>query len=164
METRFIENRREEIANEMAELKGRMKDLQMELDELAVVERVINRLTGKPATAAPQKTEKPGTKPTVRQMIKAALMDARQRGLPGLAPKEIRAFIQDTYGQEIGQQINTTASRMWHDLKEIEKDETTGAFYLPKEKPADDATVESPSTGLDHNPEHDREAGQGGGG
>lgn len=164
METRFIENRREEILTEMAELKGRLKDLQMELDELAVVERVINRLTGKPSQAAAQKTEKPGSKPTVRQMIKAALMDARQRGLPGLAPKEIRAFIQNTYGQEIGQQINTTASRMWHDLREIEKDETTGAFFLPKEKPADEVTVESPSTGLDHNPEHDREAGQGGGG
>ena len=163
MDTRFIEKRREEIATEMAELKGRMKDLQTELDELAVTERVINRFAGKPTPQVEEKAEKPGTKPTVRQMIKAALMDARQRGLPGLLPKEIRAFIQNTYGQEIGQQINTTASRMWHDLKEIEKDETTGSFYLPKEKPADDVTVESPSTGLDHNPEHGREAGQGGG-
>ncbi|TAX42235.1 hypothetical protein ELI02_36050 [Rhizobium leguminosarum] len=163
METRFIENRREEIANEMAELKGRLKDLQVELDELAVVERVINRLTGKPTSAVPSKVEKPGSQPTVRQMIKAALMDARQRGLPGLAPKEIRAFIQNTYGQEIGQQINTTASRMWHHLREIEKDETTGAFFLPKEKPADEVTVESPSTGFDDNSEHGGEARRGGG-
>ncbi|MBY3044833.1 hypothetical protein [Rhizobium leguminosarum] len=163
METRFIENRREEIANEMAELKGRLKDLQMELDELAVVERVINRLTGKPTSDVSSKVGKHSSKPTVRQMIKAALMDARQRGLPGLAPKEIRAFIQNTYGQEIGQQINTTASRMWHDLREIEKDETTGAFFLPKEKPADEVTVESPSTGFDDNSVHGGEARRGGG-
>lgn len=162
METRIIENRREEIANEMTELKGRLKALQLELDELDVAERVINRLSGNPVSHGPEKTEKPGTKPTVRQMIKAALMDARQRGLPGLAPKDIRTFIQNTYGQQVGQQINTTASRMWHDLKEIGKDEATGAFFLPKEKPADDTTVESPPAGSDRNQEPGREAGQGG--
>lgn len=163
METRIIEKRRDEIATEMTELKGRLRDLQLELDELDVVERVINRLTGKPLGAATERVDQQVAKPTVRQMIKAALMDARQRGLPGLLPKEIRVWIHKTYGQEIGQQINTTASRMWHDLHEIEKDDATGAFYLPKEKPADDATLESPSTGLDSNPEHGREAGQGGG-
>jgi hypothetical protein len=51
---------------------------------------------------------------------------------------------------------------MWHELKEIEKDQATGAFFLPKEKPADDATVESPSAGFDRNQGPGREAGQGG--
>ncbi|TBE08795.1 MULTISPECIES: hypothetical protein [Rhizobium] len=162
MDTRLIETRREEIATEVAELRGRLKTLQLELDELAIVERVINRLTGSPISTASTEPEKPGTKPTIRQMIKAALMDARQRGVPGLLPKDIRAFIKTTYGQEIGQQVNTTASRMWHELKEIEKDQATGAFFLPKEKPADDATVESPSAGFDRNQGPGREAGQGG--
>lgn len=160
---KLITNRRAEIERELAGLNDQIKGLQAEMAELAVVEKVFARLSGK---AEPERARRPEAQSekvlTVREMIKAALMDARQRKLSGLLPKDIRAFIHNTYGAEIGQQINTTASRMWHTLKEIEKDEETGMFSLPNEKPADDATVESPSAGFESNDQHDREAGQGG--
>lgn len=88
----------------------------------------------------------------------------RQRGLAGRTPQEIRDYIEITYGQQIGQQINTTASRMWRDVKEIDKDTETGLFRLPpNEKPVDAQSRQDTSTGLFNNPEHGREAGQGGG-
>jgi hypothetical protein len=54
---------------------------------------------------------------------------------------------------------------MWHELKEIEKDLSTGLFSLPqKEKPADANSLGELSSGLfPINPERGREAGQGGG-
>lgn len=67
---------------------------------------------------------------TIRQMVKEALMDARQRGLRGITPKEIREYISREFGRDIGQQANTTASRMWRDIGEIDKHED-GLFYLP---------------------------------
>jgi hypothetical protein len=144
-------------------------EISTEISELDIAERVWERLSVQAGSAfsrqnnvstAPKRTKK--EKLTVRQMINAALMDARQRNLPGLLPKEIRSYIQATYEQDIGQQINTTASRMWHDLKEIEKDEESGLYRLPKEKPVDAVPGEVTSTGLFDQPSaQGREAGRG---
>jgi hypothetical protein len=162
MNMSLIEKRRSEIEAELKELNERISALKMEMGELDIAARVIGRLTGTEVAKDVRGEDKSGSALTIRQMIKAALMDARQRGLPGMRPQEIRAFIKLTYRQDVRQQINTTASRMWHDWKEIEKDEASGRFYLPKEKPVDDASLETPSTGSDSNPEPDREGGRGG--
>lgn len=159
MNLELIEKRRSEIEAEMKELNGRLADLRSEIGELEVAARVISRLTGVEMSKEARSDE---SSLTIRQMIKAALRDARQIGLPGMRPDAIRKFIKRTYGITIGQQINTTASRMWREWHEIEKDELRGLFYLPKEKPVDDTSLETPSTGSDGNPEPDREGGRGG--
>lgn len=176
MDIHTIQERRDELKKELALLTERFEmqssEISTEISELDIAERVWERLSGtkrssafKPTernvSTAPKRTKK--EKLTVRQMINAALMDARQRNLPGLLPKEIRSYIQATYEQDIGQQINTTASRMWHDLKEIEKDEESGLYRLPKEKPVDAVPGEVTSTGLFDQPSaQGREAGPGG--
>lgn len=147
MDKTLITIRRAELDGEAERLRARLEAITAERQELDIAERVIDRLSGaqrdsageanqpQPPQVASSRTKRPVT---VRQMIMAALMDARQRGLPGRTPQEIREYIEATYGQKIGQQINTTASRMWHDIKEIDKDTEAGLFRLPlKEKPAD---------------------------
>lgn len=174
MDKHLITLRRGELERERDRLNERLATITLELSDLDVAERVFDRLTG-----AKRGTVSNGDEPTpqgvakaaghegmtVREMIKAALMDARQRGLPGIAPKEARAYMVSVYGRDVGQQVNTTLHRMLTVLKEVNKDEATGLYSLPlKEKPVDDTTVESPSTGLFDNPEaKGREAGPGGG-
>ncbi|MGR8922302.1 hypothetical protein ACU8MB_00890 [Rhizobium leguminosarum] len=162
MDTNLIDKRRSEIEAEMKDLNERLTALKLEMGELDIAARVIGRLSGTEISKQVRGEDRSGTALTVRQMIKAALREARQRGLPGMRPNNIRAFVKKTYGLDIGQQINTTASRMWRDLREIEKDEPSGLFYLPKEKPVDDASLETPSTGSDGNPEPGHEGGRGG--
>ena len=118
---------------EIARLSEEMQSNQSELDELLIAERVIARLSGRNAgetRKAAGVNRGPNKSPTIRQMIAEALMDARQRGLPGLTPQGIREYIREAHGRELGQQVNTTASRMWRDVKEIDKDTETGLFRL----------------------------------
>ncbi|MEO9615677.1 MAG: hypothetical protein ABJG86_03500 [Nitratireductor sp.] len=172
MNENLIEIRRSEIEAEIARLQERIKGLAAERNELDIAERVLARLSGakqnpsqsniepKPSLGADDAPKRPLT---VRQMIMAALMDARQKGLPGRTPKQIREYVEATYERKIGQQINTTASRMWHDLKEIEKDIESGLFRLPlNETPVDEKPGQVPSTGLYNDPVQGRSAGPGG--
>ena len=176
MDIHTIQERRDELKKKLALLTERFEmqssEISTEIGELEIAEKVWERLSGakRNSTVTPTErhvsaaTKRPKKgKLTVRQMISAALMDARQRNLPGLLPKEIRGYIQTTYELDIGQQINTTASRMWHDLKEIEKDEKSGLYRLPKEKPVDAVPGEVTSTGLFDQPSaQGRQAGPGG--
>ncbi|HWU64220.1 MAG TPA: hypothetical protein VN112_19565 [Ensifer sp.] len=174
MDVHTIQIRREEVERELARLNERVSSLSTELEELIIAEKVLERLSGAKRNSsssanerhAPQAAKKAkGKLPTVREMIKEALMDASQRNVEGLTPNEIRQYIKNVHGVEIKQQINTTASRMYHDLKEIGKNEEKGIFMIPvNKKPADDTTVESPSTGyLDNLLAKGREAVPGGG-
>ncbi|MFN0262407.1 hypothetical protein ACKTEK_00875 [Tepidamorphus sp. 3E244] len=174
MDINIIKLRRHEVSRELERLEKRITALQSELEELTVAERVIARLSGEDGRAAgsPDEPESSpsvgddagGTQMTVRAMIKEALFDARQRGLPGLAPRHIRDYIAHHYHRDVGQQINTTASRMWREVGEIEKDESSGLFSLPsKEKPTGQESVEDRPVGLFSNPAQGREAGPGGG-
>ncbi len=173
MDGNLIKIRRAKVDGEISLLKERIAKLTSELAELDIAERVINRLSGMSADPDGQASGREPAKAyeakasgsmTVRQMVTAALMDARQKGEPGLTPSQVREFIRTTYAAEIGQQINTNLHRMYNDLKEIAKDEATGLYSLPsKENPADDVTVESPSAGLFDTQAQGREAGPGGG-
>lgn len=139
MDSAIIKNRRREVAQEVERLQSRLAELNAELSELEIAERVIDRLSGGQRDSVSQGNEPQPQKPsrqnetsmTIRQMVMEALMDARQRGLRGLAPKDIREYISREFGKDIGQQVNTTASRMWRDIGEISKHEDGGLFYLP---------------------------------
>ena len=164
MDMQLIKSRRDEVEREIQKLQAQLEEYSIELKELEITLKTLNRLS--------EKEEQKGTMhyriapkelPTIRSMIKEALMHARQLGVEGYLPKEIREYILKTYGREIGQQVNTTASRMWRDLKEIQKDETTGRFSLPQKNRVDgdmfgDNTIDPSS----NNPEQGREAGPGG--
>ncbi len=92
-------------------------------------------------------------------------MEARQKGIPGLAPKEIREYVQKVHKRTIGAPINTVASRMWRELGQLDKCEETGLFSIPdKEKPAGVNLFEpiSPAGSL-FQPAKGREAVPGGG-
>lgn len=169
----LIKIRRHEVTRELERLQERKDALTIEMEELDIAERVMGRLSGglrsevsprhesKPPQASRPKT---GEGMTVRQMVKEALMDARARGLPGLAPKHIRDYIQSTFGRDIGAAANTTASRMWREIKEISKDEKTGLFSLPQnEKPASAKSEQDTPAGLFPDQQQSREAETGGG-
>jgi hypothetical protein len=151
MDSNLIKIRLHEVATEMDRLKGRLALLAAERDELEIAERVINRLSGGKRVDAGSETEsqpspsartEEGKQMTIRQMVMESLMDARQRGLPGLAPKHIREYIQSHFGRDIGQQANTTASRMWREIGEIAKDEETGLFSLPSKETSKSADID----------------------
>jgi len=172
MDENLVKIRRHEVNRELERLKERVAALSNELHELDITQRVLERLSGakRGSTSAGDQSQSEtasqtsqGSQMSIRAMIKEALMDARQRGLPGLAPRHIREYISSTYHRDVGQQINTTASRMWRDLHEIDKDEKIGLFSLPpKENPEGEQSVQDTPSGL-FSTQHDREAGQGGG-
>jgi hypothetical protein len=67
----------------------------------------------------------PGT-PTTNEMIFVALRDAQERGLPGLAPKGITAFIRQKWWPHLkGAAVGSAAWRLYQD-KQIRKE---GDFY-----------------------------------
>jgi hypothetical protein len=173
MDADIIKIRRSEVTQEISILKDRIAILSSELSDLDIAEKVFSRLSGASRNslstsnepdAAKASQAKPDGLPTVREMIKSALLAARDSGHPGLTPKQIKSYIQDVYHFDAGPQVNTTASRMFNTLKEINKDETTGLYSLPsKEKSSSIETVGS----LDEDYEQylgakGREAGPGG--
>lgn len=140
MDVHAIQIRREEVERELARLNERVTLLSTELEELNIAEKVLGRLSGAKRNSSSPANERhtpttskkgKGKLPTVREMIKEALMDASQRNVEGLTPNEIRQYIKNAYRVEIKQQINTTASRMYRDWKEIGKNEEKGIFMLP---------------------------------
>jgi hypothetical protein len=67
----------------------------------------------------------PGT-PTTNEMIFVALRDAHERGLPGLAPKGIAAFIRQKWWPHLkGAAVGSAAWRLYQE-KQIRKE---GDFY-----------------------------------
>lgn len=172
----LITIREDELRAELARLQDGIKAVEKELEELGVAKGVFLRLTGKVAgaptsTAAPKGVhpsrtaqKKPDELPTIRNLVFEALMDARQRGLPGLAPRQIREYVAQHYDYEMGSAANTVPSRMWRTEKAIRKNTETGLFsLLSKEKPADDISLAGTSAGLFKTPAKGREAGPGGG-
>ncbi|NRC53270.1 hypothetical protein [Neoaquamicrobium sediminum] len=96
----LITIREAELKAELTRLRESIDAVEKELDELTIAKGVFLRLTGKakaPAsTSAPKRAKfprpaqkKPEELPTIRNLVFEALMDARQRGLPGLAPRQI---------------------------------------------------------------------------
>jgi hypothetical protein len=171
MDKHFIEVRRGEIEREASLLTERLAALKAETSDLDITERTIDRLTGakRDSFGAPNKQEAAvsavaaaAAKPTVRQMIVESLLDARQRGVASLSPKDMRNYIRQAYNLEIGPQVNTNASRMLHELKELEKDEN-GLFRLAsKEIPSGSNSLDgTPEGGAETPNAYDCEAGRG---
>ncbi|MEN3150903.1 hypothetical protein ABCW43_26710 [Neorhizobium sp. IRAMC:178] len=179
MENELITIREAELKAKLARLQESIAAIEQELSELEIAKGVLARLSiKKPAavvataltSAAPRSgaakisQKKPEGLPSIKNLVLEALMDARQRGAAGMAPKDIREFVSTRYSYEMGSSANTVPSRMWRDEKLIDKNTETGLFSLPeKEKPVDVPGKEVSSTGLISNPEQVRRAGPGGG-
>lgn len=168
----LVEKRRLHLQQSIAEKMKVIEAEKTELQELEVTKRTLLRLAGGGAdassasygaTAAQPGRGKPEGIPTWRAMIIEALEEAQSRGDGGLEPKEIKAYIRRKYWAGMkGDQVNSNAHRMYKETHELGK---IGSRYVlaKKDKPAGDTSVEDTPTGLFSNPEHDREAGQGGG-
>ena len=143
MDTKIIANRRVELEALREGLSAKLDACMQEMNELDIAEKVINRLSPASEQLEPKRTyhrpKRPikasgsaAKSPSVREVIKEALMDARQRGVAGLTPQGIRDYAKKTYKKELGPMANTVASRMWREAKEIEKDVEAGLFMLPR--------------------------------
>lgn len=123
----LIAIRRREIQSEISRLSDRIRELQKELPELEVAERVMGRLaddgTGsgeEGSVAAPERDEalafvaKPPGTPTIPEMIFEALKDAASKGSPGLQPAGMTSFIAGRWWPEVpGVAVSPIAWRMW---------------------------------------------------
>lgn len=173
-----LEIRRQHITAEVERLRKALASYETELAEIEAAEQVIARYTGaergevgtitKPFAAilsatAYANSHSADAQPTVTGMILHVLKAADRQGRKGLEPAE--AFDAIT---ERGWSVNkdTLRAAMWKMARKgkLKKVGDTSMYALPdEEKPAGDTSVEDTPTGLFNNPEHGREAGQGGG-
>lgn len=192
-EMNLILTRRREVEAEIERTKALLSDLEREIGELDMAGRVIARLSGAkwPETGAadqraatvvhvPTATVR---KLTLPEMIEVVLTKAHRSGRKGLEPKEIRQHIAESLDPEVkSEAVSSICWRMWK-RGQLQKVDDTAAYRLPasdnlnlpglpggaplpspeKEKPVDAQSSPDTSTGLFSNPEHGREAGQGGG-
>ena len=165
--TELIAARRREIEAEIAQLTGCINDLKAELPDLAAAERVIQRLSGQGANQpgvadADAATSKPAGTPTIPVMIIDALKDARNRGLAGLKPKTMTAYIAKRWWPNVPSvAISPIAWRMAKRGDLIKR----GSLYKlpPRNTEAADLLSEAPAASDHQPPAQGREAGPGGG-
>lgn len=157
MDITTIQNRRAEVEQQIARYDKALADLKTELEELAVAERVLLRLSGAKRAelgAADKPDETPTTKakpdglPTVRAMILEAMGFAEQRGRKGMSPSEIRAYIQNRHWPDMpSSQVYSNVSRMVHETNDLVKDEESGCYRLAQKNQAPDVDAGEQSSG-----------------
>jgi hypothetical protein len=173
MNIHLITLRRQEIEQEIARLNSRLSEMDGELKDLAIAERVFDRLSGAAGNSSRASNESkptpfpranPNAAMSLRDLIIGAVTDAKKNGIVGLKPREIQKRILQVYGvDKAANVVNTRTWRLWNEDKALNKSEG-GVYSLPsKEIPADDVTVEGPSAGeSETSSEHGREADRGG--
>ncbi len=88
-----------------------------------------DRVSARNSRRRPPVHKKPPGTPTTNEMIFAALCDARERGLPGLAPKGIAAFIRQKWWPHLkGAAVGSAAWRLYQE-KQIRKEGDVYALH-----------------------------------
>jgi hypothetical protein len=147
-----IRARRDGIEQEITRHREAIAALEQKRSELEIAERVISEFSAEPQTAAAEtrqrprqsaqpkqkrpkgKRQKPGNLPTVPEMITAALRDARERGVAGMRPKEVTAFIRKTYWpQAPSEAITPIIWRMWNKDGVLENNNGIYSFLVVKQ-------------------------------
>lgn len=141
----LIQARRAKIASEVAEETNRfgalqlahvsrLKELEAELNELEIAERVFAKLTGESSSAGtPANTGKPADTPPMPEMIREALKHGKALGQPYMKPAEILSYIQGKWWPSAEPNaVGPIAWRMWQ-REELEKYKD-GTYGLPEEK------------------------------
>ena len=137
-------HRRKEIASELADLKGRIQDLETEDQELASAQKVLERFGGAQTNfvvrnadgsvanvAEAKATGKPEGTPTTPNMILALLREAHAQGKPGLEPREMQISISKRWWPSVkSEDVGPTAWRMWR-AGRLSKE---GPLYMLPEK------------------------------
>ncbi|WP_370319528.1 hypothetical protein [Oricola sp.] len=171
MQPNLLTNRRLEIEKELDRLKQAIAAYEEELGEIETAERIIARYSGaeRYTPSASNQPEAPkdagasaATQPFVPEMIRIVLGEAYRRGLPGLEPAQMYDAMIAKGWTVNKDTIRTRSWRMWKD-KKLDKPEDSAVYSLPKDKPAGGESGDETPAGLMSNPEHGREAGQGGG-
>jgi hypothetical protein len=141
----LIQARRAKIASEMAEENNRFEglqrihehrlaDLEGELHELDIAERVFAKLSGETSAPTPAgSTGKPANTPPMTDMIREALEHARGLGTVRLRPAEILSYIQGKWWPNAEPNaVGPIAWRMWQ-REELAKFKD-GTYSLPSKK------------------------------
>jgi hypothetical protein len=174
MNTHIITHRRQEVEQEIVRLKSRLSEMEGELSDLSIAERVFERLSGASGNSPraanepkPTQVVSPSSNEamTMRQLIEGALLHAKKQGRSGLKPSEIKDWIFTVYGvNKATTVVNTRTWRLWKEDGTLIKTDA-GVYSLRTEEiPADEMTVEGPSAGESKPPSAEgREAGPGGG-
>ena len=153
-----ISLRRSQIEQEMEQLRSRANELEAELEELGIAERVLARLSGasgakvgtavKPKPKSASEAQAAGS-PTMPVMIFTVLKEAYRQGLKGLEPKDISDRIDAKGWGPINRDVIRT--RTWR-LARDQKLRKVGSVYSlldpENEKPADDNSEGNESAGL----------------
>lgn len=144
----LIQARRAKIASDMAEevnrfegLKkaheNRVADLEAELEELQIAERVFAKLTGEATdgSGGGANTGKPANTPPVTDMIREALAHGKSLGTARMKPAEMLSYIQGKWWPSADSTaVGPIAWRMWQ-RDELDRYQD-GTYSLKDEKEA----------------------------
>jgi hypothetical protein len=157
----LILTRRREVEQEIARLKTRLGEMDVELAELDTAGRVMARLSGAKWPPVGEANERQSAtvivpaahaRLTTPDMIIAALANARARGLRGLEPKEIARYINDHLAPNVkGEYISSICWRMWK-RGQLRKDPGSPLYSLPEKESAPDLLSSGEQSGADDQP------------
>ncbi|WP_349363446.1 MAG: hypothetical protein ABL307_14810 [Roseitalea porphyridii] len=145
---------------EIARHQKAIEDTRTRINDARVTLRTLQSMGVDASARQPATEPAPGAdQMTVPEMINRVL----EKEGKGLEPMEVMASITTHFG--VHPDPNHVRPSLWRMAKagRLVKDDD-GKYRLPSnEKPADENAVESTSAGFNFNPQHGREAGQGGG-
>jgi hypothetical protein len=137
---KLIQIKRRMLAQKIIEQRDVLTALEAQERDLEVAERVLAALeedtepVAAPEEAAPtaaESTGKPEGIPTMPEMIFEALKDAKARGLKGLEPKDITAFIAGKWWPDV--KINNVGPIAWRLYKSERLAKRQSKYRLPDE-------------------------------
>jgi hypothetical protein len=134
---KIIQQKRRAIAQKIVQQREVLGALEAEERDLEIAERVLASLFSEPESGldAPAHVEeeeesgKPDGIPTMPTMIYEALKDARDRGLKGLEPKDITAYIAAKWWPSV--KINNVGPIAWRLYKSEKLAKRQSKYRLP---------------------------------
>lgn len=150
---KLVQYKRRAIAQKIAQQRDVLTALEAQERDLEIAERVLASLDAddqpelvlepvtepdpEPANSNVEQSGKPDGIPTMPEMITEALRDAKARGLKGLEPKDIAAYIASKWWP--GVKINNVGPIAWRLYKNSRLAKRQAKYRLPDEVEANAA-------------------------
>ncbi|MCA1379363.1 hypothetical protein I6F34_00815 [Bradyrhizobium sp. BRP05] len=140
---KMIQIKRRMISQKITQQREVLAALEAEERDLEIAERVLANLEAEQpepelalepesaSTPASESSGKPEGIPTMPEMIFEALKDARSRGVKGLEPKDITAFIAEKWWPDV--KINNVGPIAWRLYKSERLAKRQSKYRLPDE-------------------------------
>jgi hypothetical protein len=144
---KLIKVKRRVIQDRLADARALVASLETQDSNLAIAEKVLIEIDAddiqlemeveSPREAAPAANEnsangKPEGIPTMPEMIFEALRDARDRGIKGLEPKDMTAYIAAKWWPDV--KINNVGPIAWRLYKSEKLNKRQSKYRLPDEQ------------------------------